>query len=73
MDAQYIGQLFPAHFNTRTLHAIALGTSHASEQVFEQHPTGRGVLAVVDGFLRNGALGSSEHMTLILAAICEGY
>lgn len=57
MDAQHHRQLAPAVFAARTRNALALGAAQTGNQVFAQLPAGHGVGIVVDGLVRDGALG----------------
>lgn len=57
MDTQHFGQLPPAIFTARAWHALALGSAQAGKQVLAQLAPGHGIDAVVDGLVRDGALG----------------
>lgn len=57
MDAQHLGQLAPAAFPTRAWHAFALRPTQAGNQVLAQLARTHGIDAVVDGLVRDAALG----------------
>jgi hypothetical protein len=62
----------PLRSSPRARHKFALGSVQAGNQVLAQVPTERGIDAVVDGLVRDGALGVIGQHTLECACLFAG-